>query len=133
MSAMPHAVLLLVLAGACAAGAVAVWLMGRRRRPKNDVFAALGTTATAARARVAAPPVDLRRPIDTEEAWAAMRNHAADAAYRRAVDLIRGRYRLVGNPMLLPNTLKEAMGRAGLSFREAVIRVAQDDGLHGHR
>ena len=62
-----------------------------------------------------------------------MRSYANDAAYRRAVETLRLRYQVVSNPMLLSNTLREKMGRAGLSFREAVIRVAEDDGLHGHR
>ena len=58
-----------------------------------------------------------------------MRAHASDTAYRRAVETLRLRYQIVSNPMLLSNTLNETMRRGGLSFREAVLRVAEDDGL----
>ena len=75
------------------------------------------------------PPVPLDAPIEGEAAWAAIRRHAKDAAYRRAVGTLRGRYALVANPMLLPNTLRTAMAARGLSFREAVIAVAAHDGL----
>jgi hypothetical protein len=84
-------------------------------------------------ARVAPPPVDLAKPIAGEAAWRALRAHATDTAYLRAVETLRLRYQVVGDPMLLPNTLRTTMQRAGLSFREAVLRVAEDDGLHGHR
>jgi hypothetical protein len=111
-----------------------VWLLQRRgRSAEGDLFRALGTDQQAALARVAAPPVDLSRPIAGEAAWARIRAHAADAAYQRAVETLRLRYQVVGNPMLLSNTLTATMQRAGLSFREAVLRVAEDDGLHGHR
>jgi hypothetical protein len=114
--------------------AILVWL--RQRRPHDtagDLFAALGTDAKSAKARVAAPPVDLSKPIAGDAAWQAIYAHAQDAAYRRAVETLRLRYQVVGNPMLLSNTLKATMQRAGLTFREAVLRVAEDDGLHGHR
>lgn len=77
--------------------------------------------------------MDLAQPIAGDAAWAAIRRHASDHAYRHAVETVRNRYRIVGNPMLLPNTLREAMARRGLTLREAMIRIAEDDGLHGHR
>jgi hypothetical protein len=36
---------------------------------------------------------------------------------------------LVSNPMLLSNTIRTTMSRSGMSFREAMIEVARDDGL----
>lgn len=123
----------IALGAGIAIAAGAVLFMRRRRQRANDVFDLLGTTAASAKARVAAPPVDLSRPIATDAQWARIRRHASDPAYQRAVETIRLRYRLVTNPMLLPNTLYETMRHAGLNFREAVLRVAEDDGLHGHR
>jgi hypothetical protein len=117
-----------------AAIAFGVWRMQRRNRARHsDLFHALGTTPSAAKARVASPPVDLSQPIAGKVAWAAIRRHAGDVAYRRAVETLRLRYQVVTNPMLLSNTLHETMRRGGLTFREAVLRVAEDDGLHGHR
>lgn len=126
----------LVLASAGATLALITFAVWRRRQrgigdSKADSFNALGIDAGKAAQRVAAPPVDLSRPIVGDAAWEAIRAHAADAAYRRAVETVRLRYQLVGNQMLLPNTIKEVMGRAGLSFREAMLRIAEDDGL-GH-
>lgn len=111
--------------------ALGVWL--RRRRPAvpaaEDAFSLLGIEPAAAAPRPAAPPVDLTRPITGEGAWKAMRAHASDAAYGRAIETLRLRYQLVGNQMLLPNTLGEVMARSGCTFREAVLRVAEDDGF----
>ena len=56
-----------------------------------------------------------------------------DRRYQLAVDKVQNSYKLVLNPMLLSNTLRETMSRKGLTFREAIIQVADDDGLHGHR
>jgi hypothetical protein len=56
-----------------------------------------------------------------------------DAADRRAVETLRRRYQVVGNPMLLVNTLQATMQRAGLRLHEGVLRVAQDDGLQRYR
>lgn len=94
-----------------------------------DVLVLLGTSRAAALSRVAPPPVDLSRPIADEAAWRRIRRHASDAAYRRAVETVRLRYRMVADAMLLPRTIQDVMARAGLTFREAVIRVARDDGL----
>ncbi len=126
----------LILAAGLVIAAIAglVWHLQRRGgSAEPDVFRALGTDKQAALARVAPPPIDLSRPIAGDAAWARMRAHAADPAYQRAVETLRLRYQVVGNPMLLSNTLTATMQRAGLSFREAVLRVAEDDGLHGHR
>jgi hypothetical protein len=95
----------------------------------QDVFRALGIDAESALKRVAPPPVDLSRPITGDAHWRAIRAHVSDAAYQRAVETVRKRYQIVGNPMLLPNTLRETMARSGLTFREAMLRVAKDDGL----
>jgi hypothetical protein len=131
---MPDPVLLIAGSVLLAVVALVVWLMKRRKpAPQGDLFRALGTNPRAAMARVAPSPVDLAKPITGDAAWAAIRSHARDAAYRRAVETLRLRYQVVSNPMLLSNTLQETMRRAGLNFREAVLRVAEDDGLHGHR
>ena len=124
---------LLASAGALALVALMVWLWTRRQRAGDDVFSIIGTSQEAAKARIKAPPVDLTQPIASTAQWRAMQSHADDAAYRRAVETLRLRYQLVNNPMLLPNTLRETMSHAGHSFREAVIRVAEDDGLRSRR
>ena len=129
-----------LLAAGLVLAVLAIWV-GRRRPRSDDAFAILGTTAKAAKgtatkvakARTDPVPVDLAQPIRSDADWARIRNHAADARYQKAVATVRARYRIVGNPMLLPNTLRETMSRAGLTFREAMIRVSEDDGLHGHR
>lgn len=108
----------------------------RRRRFRcdgDDAFKALGTDAKTVMARIATAPVNLLKPITGEAAWKAVRAHATDAAYRRAAETVRLRYQIVSDPMLLPNTLREVMGRAGMGFREAMIRVADDDGVSGQR
>ncbi len=113
-------------------GSLAGWALMRRRRSRgggDDAFSVLGTDAKTVMARTAPPPVDLSKPITGDAAWRALRAHATDAAYRRAVETVRLRYQLVSNPMLLPNTLREVMDRTGLSFREAMLRVAEDDGV----
>ena len=130
---MPDPVVLLAAGAVLVAAAFALWLWSRRGRGEQDAFSILGTNAEAVQSRLRPPPIDLGHPIRTAEHWNAIRSYANDAAYRRAVETLRLRYRVVSNPMLLSNTLRETMGRAGLSFREAVIRVAEDDGLHGHR
>lgn len=124
-------------------GLLALGVVNRRRRrttatatPKaagEDAFSVLGVDPATVTARMAPPPVDLSKPISGEAAWKAMRSHASDAAYRRAVETLRLRYQLVGNQMLLPNTLREVMARSGATFREAVLRVAEDDGVGGRR
>lgn len=129
---MSNTGLLLAAAAGCVA-AIALWLWSRRRRAEPDAFSLLGTTADAARARNRPPPIDLSQPIKTPQHWDAMRSFAGDAAYRTAVETLRLRYQMVSNPMLLSNTLNETMHRGGLSFREAVLRVAEDDGLRGRR
>jgi hypothetical protein len=108
--------------------AFAVWRSGRRKA-RQDVFSLLGTDPKAARKRTASAPVDLSKPIKGETDWRAIRGHARDAAYQRAVETVRNRYAVVSNPMLLPNTLRTTMDRWGLSFRDAMLRVAEDDGL----
>lgn len=115
---------------------VLVTSIRRRRRAAargEDAFGVLGIDSATVAQRAAPPPVDLARPITGETAWKAMRTHAKDVAYRQAVETLRLRYQLVGNQMLLPNTLREVMARSGVSFREAVIRVAKDDGIGGRR
>ena len=102
---------------------------GKRARRPDDVFTLLGTDPRAARKRPSGAPVDLSQPIAGEAQWRAIRAHARDAAYRRAVETVRNRYQVVANPMLLPNTLLTTMERQGIDFHEAMIRVAEDDGL----
>lgn len=97
-------------------------------RQQHDAASVLGLSRAELLKRVAPPPVDLSRPISDEPAWASIRAHAADPAYRRAVEALRGRYQFAP-PMLLANTLRELMERKGLSFREAVLQAAADDGL----
>jgi predicted permease len=110
--------------------ALVLWRSGSRKRAADqDVFKLLGTSAKAARQRVAPSPVDLSQPIRGDADWQAIRTHARDAAYRQAVETVRNRYQIVTNPMLLSNTLKTTMNRWGLSFRDAVIRVAENDDL----
>ncbi|GGG22201.1 hypothetical protein GCM10010964_07950 [Caldovatus sediminis] len=123
--------LLLLLATALAMAA-ALYMLKRgsgARRGREDTLRVLGLDARAAPERGAPPPVDLSEPIVSEAQWRAIRDHASDPAYRRAVEAVRLRYQLAGNPMLLPNTLRETMARSGLGFREAMLRVAEDDGL----
>lgn len=126
-----------VIAGVAAAvglAAAGVFLVTQRKRSRGarrsggDAFDILGTDAKSALARVAPPPVPLDQPIASEAAWEAIRRHAGDAAYRDAVDQVRGRYRFA-NPMLLPNTLRSTMDKSGTNFREAMIAVAKDDAL----
>ena len=93
-----------------------------------DAFVMLDTKPAEALARIAPPPLDLSRPIATEADWRAIRAHARDAPYRAAVDQVRGRYRFA-NPMLLSNTLRTTMEKSGITFREAIIAIARDDGL----
>ena len=126
---MPSAIVLLAAGVVLGVAAIALWFWSRRARAEPDAFSALGTSAEAVRTRSKPPPVDLSQPIKTPQQWSAMRAHASDTAYRRAVETLRLRYQIVSNPMLLSNTLSETMRRGGLSFREAVLRVAEDDGL----
>ncbi len=111
----------------------ALYLVWRRRSgghgANQDAFKALGIDPDTARNRVAPPPVDLFQPITSEAQWRAIRAHASDAAYQRAVEAVRSRYQLASNPMLLSNTLRETATRRGLTFREAMLRVAENDGL----
>ncbi len=123
-------------AGAALALVILVILKGRRRQASDgtaNAFKALGIDARTIAQRGASPPVDLSRPISGDAAWKAIRAHASDAAYRRAVETVRLRYQIVSNPMLLPNTLREVMQRSGMTFREAMLRVAESDGVGGHR
>ncbi|MBX6374667.1 MAG: hypothetical protein IRZ13_10595 [Acetobacteraceae bacterium] len=123
----------LLLAAAGVLLAAAAYLLWRGRRPgrdaDRDAFRVLGIDASSALERAAPLPVELSRPIAGDAHWRAIRAHAGDAAYQRAVETVRLRYQVVGNPMLLSNTLRETMARSGLSFREAMIRVAENDGL----
>jgi hypothetical protein len=98
-------------------------------RQEASAFDVLGTDASSAAQRIAAPPVDLSWPLNSEAQWRTIRAHADDRAYRAAVETVRLRYRIVSNPMLLPNTIRETMTRHSLTFREAMICVAEDDGL----
>lgn len=117
--------------GVLAVAAFILWRRraGGRRDEAQDAFRTLGMDPAAVARRVAPPPVDLTRPITGEAAWRAIRAYASDAAYRRAVETVRLRYQVVGNQMLLPNTLREVMERGGRDFREAMLRVAEDDGV----
>jgi hypothetical protein len=125
--------LILLIAGGMLLLAAVIYGVWRRRSggsgADRDVFRALGTDAKSVLKRVAPPPVDLSRPIAGDVHWRAIRAHVSDAAYQRAVETVRNRYQIVGNPMPLPNTLRETMARAGLTFREAMLRVAENDGL----
>ncbi|MGG5889814.1 hypothetical protein ACLF3G_21995 [Falsiroseomonas sp. HC035] len=112
---------------ACLILAFSLWHIGRRR-DRQDVFTILSTDPKQLAQR-AATPVGLLKPIKSDADWRAIQVHARDAAYRRAVETVRNRYQLVGNPMLLPNTLRTTMDRWDISFRDAMIRVANDDGL----
>ena len=131
---MPDASLLILAGLACGALALLVRRQSRRSEAaRQEMLRTLGLApeeepAAAPDGRVEFPPVDLSRPIAGEAAWRAIRNHAGDGPYLAAVETVRSRYQLVGNPMLLPNTLREVMGRSGLGFREAMLRVAKDDG-----
>jgi hypothetical protein len=119
-----HAAAALILVGP----GVLLSLKGRRRR-RDNVFSLLGSDPPAAKSRASFLPVDLTRPIQGEAAWRGVAAASSDAAYRRAVETARNRYAVVSNPMLLPNTLRTAMERRELDFREAMIRVAEDDDL----
>jgi hypothetical protein len=124
---------ILILAGlSLGVGAVALWRLharsGRDHQGEN-VFELLGMHPKEALARAAPPPVDLSRPISGDDHWRAIRNHARDARYRSAVETVRARYTLLSNPMLLSNTIRTTMSRFGMSFHEAMIEVAKDDGL----
>lgn len=90
---MPDPIFLVVGGLVLAAVAFLVWRMQRsNKRQDVDVFRALGTDPKAAMARLAPPPVDLSKPITGDAAWGAIRAHAGDAAYRRAVETVRVRY-----------------------------------------
>ena len=127
---MPNAVLLILAGLACAALALLVRQQSRRSEAaRREMLRTLGLAPEEESAtRVEFPPVDLSRPIAGEAAWRAIRNHAGDGPYLAAVETVRSRYQMAGNPMLLPDALREVMGRSGLGFREAMLRVAKDDG-----
>ena len=108
--------------------ALALGWSGRRRRAP-DAFTLLGLDPRTGARRPRPTPVDLNRPISDEAAWSRIQAVSRDAQYRRAVEAVRARYRIVANPMLLPNTLQSTMERWDLEFRDAMIRVAEDDGL----
>lgn len=118
-----------------------VWRRGRSspRGGSEDAFSVLGIDAKTALSRSAPtpvgrpPPVDLSKPITGEVAWKAVRAYAKDTAFQRATETVRLRYQLVGNQMLLPNSLREIMERSSVDFREAMIRMAEDDGIGGRR
>jgi hypothetical protein len=55
-----------------------------------------------------------------------------DHAYQEAAKTVRNRYRFVGNPMLLSNTLRTTMSQYGLDFRDAMLCVEKDDGRVFH-
>jgi len=112
----------IVLAG------IAVFLLRRKKRP-DDVFALLGVDPKAAARRARSAPVDLTKPIQGDAAWRAIRAASRDAAYQRAVETVRNRYQIVADPMLLPNTLRTTMEKRSMDFREAMIQVAENDGL----
>lgn len=76
----------------------------------------------------AAPPpptLDLSQPI-RDEAWMALLKLHRDEPFIRAHRELRARYRFVGNPMLLANSIEERMQTHKLSLREAIIRLAED-------
>ena len=127
-----HPVLLAAVALAFLALALALWWSGDGRRAP-DAFTLLGldprSGPRSGPRRPRATPVDLGRPISDEAAWSRIMAVSRDAQYRRAVETVRARYRVVANPMLLPNALQATMERWDLGFREAMIRVAEDDGL----
>lgn len=104
-------------------------------RLKNEVsdFKILDDDAQSIIDRATPPPVDLSKPISGELSWNAIFLYAQDHRYQRAANTVRLRYQLVANPMLLPNTLREVMQRSDLGFREAMLRVAEDDGIGPHR
>lgn len=141
MSGLDTSLAAYFLGGGLLLAALALFVRRRSRSSggeAEEVFRLLGTDAKTAMARAVAPPaapppVDLSKPITGEAAWKAVRAYASDAAYQRAMETVRLRYQLVGNQMLLPNTLREAMGRSGLNFREAMLRVAEDDGVGRRR
>jgi hypothetical protein len=112
-------------AAAVALAAIALYLL-RRKKPAEDVFSLLGKSPPAV---TDAAPVDLSVPIAGDASWRKIRGHAKDAAYRHAVETVRNRYAVVGDPMLLSRTLRTTMDRWGLGFRDAMIRVAETDGL----
>jgi hypothetical protein len=118
-------------------GLLAFLVVRRRRRQSSSAgdhaFTLLGIGPKSVTTRAAPPPVDVSKPITGEAAWKPVRAHAKDTAYQRAVETVRLRYQLIGNQMLLPNTLQGAMGRSGLGFHEAMLRVAEGDGLGGRR
>jgi hypothetical protein len=123
-----HPAALAALAIGCALAALVLWRWGRRRRTP-DALDLLGLDPKTAARRLRPTPVDLGRPISTSTDWSRVEAVARDTRYRRAVETVRARYRLVANPMLLPNTLRTTMERHDLDFRDAMIRVAEDDGL----
>jgi hypothetical protein len=103
----------------------------RRRGPQPDERGADAPNVsgiTDAIGRLGGSPVPLDRPIAAEDDWRRIHAHAPDAAYRDAVDQVRGRHGLAA-PMLLPDRLRMTMLRDGLGFREAMIAVARDDAL----
>lgn len=124
--------ILLIVIGLVAAVAAAALFVAdrqrRRRRAAPDALALLGVTRDQALAHLASAPLDLTKPIATEAHWQALHDHAADQAYRAALEQLRQRYRFAA-PMLLPNTLRTAMEKWNCGFRDAVIEAAKDDAL----
>ena len=64
---MPDGVLLLAVGGIIGALALLAWWLSYRRAVRNDVFSVLGITSKQARAHIAPPPIDLGKPIATED------------------------------------------------------------------
>lgn len=112
---------------AVALAGLALVLLLRRRGEDEDAGEVLALLGNGAGIRPA--PVDLGAPIEGVFAWRRIRSHARDAEYRRAVETVRNRYAVVSDPMLLPRTLRTTMDRWDIGFRDAMIRVAETDGL----
>lgn len=120
---------MLVLVGAVS------YRLGRGRRGARLLEATIAATqrgqARSARAPIpAAPrtqrPIDLSRPIGAAE-WGVLGRLRMDARYQRDLGIVRSRYQIVGNPMLLPNTIRETMDSFRVDLAEAISLIAQDE------
>jgi hypothetical protein len=102
----------------------------RRRRPASafDIIRQADREARSLPGAGGAPasPIDLSRAFGDAE-WKALRALRRDVRYRQAVATLKARYSLVSNPLLLPNTLREAMDRLNLRLAEAVLLVSEGE------
>lgn len=113
-------VVALVGLAACLVLAALSWPAIRRAAQR-----ATGASPEPGPAAAAPPLLDLKKPI-THADWQRLAGRYRDARFLDAHAQLWNRYKYVGNPMLLANTIAERMTTHGLDLHDAIIRVAED-------